>query len=93
MPAPSNILAIGAAADVASADFAIAVGEEPTVLLKGAGTRPATVTIEMKDDEGGYTIVGDLQNSSPKTRSAVLRAAATYRFVRRAGTCGVSRGG
>lgn len=80
----TQILATGAtAAD--SAD--IAITEATTVALKGTADSSAQVIIKLKDDAGGYNVVGELSSEEP---AKLIIAPGTYRFTRVAGsTCGV----
>lgn len=86
---PTQILATAStAAD--SADVVVGEGESLTVSLKGIGDTTARVTIELKDDQGGYNRVGELTAINPAT---LIIAPGTYRFSRPAGvSCGVFSG-
>lgn len=75
-----------------SADITLADGESATVGMKG-GTAFSVIKIELKDDDGGYNTVGDLNSQRP---AVSINAAGTYRLRRLAGdansACGAYRG-
>ena len=81
----TQILAAGSGA-ANSADIVIAT--TTTVGLKGANAA-AEVAIKLKDDAGGYNVVGEL---SIEEAVKVIVGPGTYRFSRVAGTCGVFSG-
>ena len=85
---PTQLIATGnAAAD--SADLVVAAGTPVTVCLKSETNDLAQVLIKLKDDVGGYTMVGSLTSQSP---AVCITAPGTYRFSRIAGAaCGVFR--
>lgn len=74
-----------------SADFTLAAGESATLALKGADAgsfETDAVLVEIKDDAGGYWLVGELN------KPQVISGAGTYRVRRLAGrgNVGVFRG-
>lgn len=71
-----------------SSDVVVADGSSLAVRLKGA-IGNALVIVWLKDDAGAYHQIGKLTDAEPAT---ALIAPGSYRFSRRAGTCGVFSG-
>lgn len=90
--AATELLAAGDTA-ANSPDFTVGQGESATICLKGVTEDDGEVSITLKDDEGGYTVIGRLFYTRNGGQKAIcITAPGTYRVSRPAGKkCGVFR--
>ncbi|WP_136617057.1 MULTISPECIES: hypothetical protein [Mesorhizobium] len=85
----TQLLAVGTTA-ASSGDLVVAAGTPVTVALKNTAApvdSGARVLIQLKDDAGAYSSIGELNAYNLAT---VIAGPGTYRFTRSAGVaCGV----
>ena len=86
----TELIATGSS-EASSSDVVVPDGTPVTISLKGATGPSARVLIELKDDEAGYNLIGEITSLQPN--AVVLARPGTYRMTRVAGaTCGVFSG-